>query len=460
MVKNTIITKYNSPNYTPNARVKAVYGYPRTIDYITIHWWGDPKNNPSFEGIISWLSQPRSQVSAHDVVTGTGARVAIMVNNANAAWHTGNAKGNASTLGFELDPRCREVDYQAAAQDIADTWKYYGRKIPLKPHNHWSSTQCPGKYNLTKLYNMASEIYSGKSKPKETPKPTPAVKLVKKSSFNPAKKFKIKTATTLVNIPVNTKYSGSATYKVGAIVDNVVELLEYSNGKKFYRTEYARDTAKKYYGFEANKLTEIVPETPKPEWIKNLKDITDTKLTVLPAEGVPVVNLETLKPLESTIIPKGTQVDIAMETVVKGKKYYISSYSVKHNISNGILASSLGVPEKPKPIEKPEWLDNLEDIEDMYFWTRSETPLLNLENGTIITNLPINTRVLITHSTRILDIDLMVIDGMKAGIETVYLSDNPIEEPNKDLEERVNILEKLVKNITDFLSSIFKNFTK
>ena len=132
---NNVDYSKNSPNYTPNGSVRAAYGYPRSIDWITIHWWGDPNQNPSYEGIVSWLTQVRSQVSAHDVITGTGRRVAVLVDYTNAAWHAGSAQGNATSLGFECDPRCRQEDYEAVAQDIADTWAYYGRVIPLRKHS-------------------------------------------------------------------------------------------------------------------------------------------------------------------------------------------------------------------------------------------------------------------------------------------------------------------------------------
>ena len=148
MASNTVLTQYNSPNFTANASVAAVFGLPRSIDFITIHWWGDPKTNPSFEGVVAWLCNTRSGVSAHDVITGTGRKVAVIVNYYDAARHAGNARGNATSLGFECDPRCRDEDYAAVAQDVAATWKYYGRIITLRPHSSWTSTKCPGNYDL------------------------------------------------------------------------------------------------------------------------------------------------------------------------------------------------------------------------------------------------------------------------------------------------------------------------
>lgn len=371
---NKVDYSKNSPNYTPNSQVRGAFGYPRTIDWITIHWWGDPNTNPSYEGVISWLCNPRSQASCHDVITGTGNRVAVIVNNSNAAWHAGNAQGNATSLGFECDPRCRPEDYEAVAQDVAETWRYYGREIPLRGHNSWRATQCPGNYDLNRIAQRAREINNPKPAPTPVPAPQPT------------------------------------------------------------------------------------PVPAQPEWVRNLKDITDVKLSVLPAGGTRVINLNTLAPVNDVIIPKGTQVDIAKETTVGGKKFYISNYSANANIANGVLASDLGVPVVQPPVEKPEWLKNLADIADKDMWTRSETPVLNIENGDVLERLPINTKVRVTHATQVVGKDLLVLEGNKKVIETVYLSDTPISNPDNDLEKRVSALEKIVAYVVQFLEGIFKSF--
>lgn len=375
---NNVDYSKDSPNFTPQSQVGGAFGFPRSIDWITIHWWGDPATNPTYEGVVAWLCNPRSQVSAHDVITGTGSRVAVLVNYTDAAWHAGNAQGNATSLGFECDPRCRPEDYEAVAQDVAETWRYYGREIPLRGHNSWRATACPGNYDLNRIVQRARQINAPAPAPQPAPKPTP----------------------------------------------------------------------------------EPTPVPVQPEWVRNLKDITDVKLSVLPAGGTRVINLNTLAPVNDVLIPKGTQVDIAKETTVGGKKFYISNYSANANIANGILASELGVPVVEPPVEKPEWLENLEDIADKDMWTRSETPVLNVENGEVLERLPINTKVRITHATTMVGKDLLVLEGGKKVIETVYLSDTELTNPNEDLEKRVSALEKLVESVVQFLEGIFKSFRR
>lgn len=200
------------------------------------------------------------------------------------------------------------------------------------------------------------------------------------------------------------------------------------------------------------------PAPTQPEWIRNLKDITDVKLSVLPAGGTKVINLNTLAPVNDVIIPKGTQIDVAKETTVGGKKFYISSYSASNGVSNGILASDLGVPVVVPPVEKPEWLKNLKDIADVDMYTRSETPVLDITTSQTVQTLPINSKIRVIKSTEVLDKKMLVLDGEKTMIDTVYASDKPIPSPTDDLEKRVSALEKIVNAIVTFLTDMFKNF--
>lgn len=132
-----------SPNFTPASRKPAG---------ITIHWWGDPAQKPSFDGVVAWLRNPKSQVSAHFVITGTGRKVAHLVEESNIAWHA--RAGNTTTIGLELDPRCRAEDYDVAAEVIAALRKKFGN-LPLYRHSHWVATQCPGNYDINKLDSLA-----------------------------------------------------------------------------------------------------------------------------------------------------------------------------------------------------------------------------------------------------------------------------------------------------------------
>lgn len=148
------ITNYDSPNFTPAAQAKSVFGYPRSIQGITIHHWGDPNQNPQFTSVRDYLCRSNGNTSAHYVATGTGRQVACIVAPQDVAWHSGNARGNAITIGIECDPRCRDEDYDVVAELVADIRSAYG-DVPIYSHNMWTATACPGNYDIDRIDRLS-----------------------------------------------------------------------------------------------------------------------------------------------------------------------------------------------------------------------------------------------------------------------------------------------------------------
>lgn len=163
-------TQFNSGNFTASSSVPSVYGMTRLIEYITIHWWGNPADRPSYEGVVAYLCRLGGNTSAHEIIE--AGRVAVIIDHIHAAWHAGNARGNARSIGLELNPRASEGDYQTAAERIRDLWAFYGEK-PLVPHRDWQNTQCPGVYDLDKLARLARGSFG-------VPTPVPVAPVVVK----------------------------------------------------------------------------------------------------------------------------------------------------------------------------------------------------------------------------------------------------------------------------------------
>lgn len=139
---------WHSPNFTPASAVPAVFGRPRTTGRITIHHWGNDGQN--FNNVANYLSRKGGNTSAHFVVE--AGRVACLVEPKHAAWHSGSAEGNASSIGIECRPEMSEGDLNevvALIEWIEDT--YGPQEIWL--HREWSATACPGRYA-----NMRDEI--------------------------------------------------------------------------------------------------------------------------------------------------------------------------------------------------------------------------------------------------------------------------------------------------------------
>ena len=148
----TYITKFTSPNQ--NARNSKITG-------ITCHWWARPTGqNP--EGIVSWLCDKRAGTSAHYVVSEN--TVWCIVDPDRRAWHAGNSKANHTQIGIELDPNMsrRAATEKTAAALIADLRAVYGN-LPLSPHKRWTSTECPGNWDLGRLDRLARGVKPGVS---------------------------------------------------------------------------------------------------------------------------------------------------------------------------------------------------------------------------------------------------------------------------------------------------------
>lgn len=177
----TYITDKDAKNYTPAADSPRVFALARKIEGITIHHWGDPAQNPTFDGIVNYLCNNTRQVSAHYVASGTDRKVACLVNPGDVAWHAGSAWGNARTIGIECDPRARDEDYDVVAELIADIRSAFG-DVPLYWHSYFVQTACPGKYDVERLDRLSYTKYSanewGKGGNKVPASTTPAAPVI------------------------------------------------------------------------------------------------------------------------------------------------------------------------------------------------------------------------------------------------------------------------------------------
>ena len=146
------ITKFTSPNQ--NARNRKIAG-------ITAHWWGRPSGQDPL-GVVSWLCDKRAGTSAHYVVSEN--TVWCIVDPDRRAWHAGNSKANHDQIGIELDPNMsrRAATEKTAAALIADLRSVYGN-LPLSPHRRWTSTECPGNWDLGRLDRLARGVKPGVS---------------------------------------------------------------------------------------------------------------------------------------------------------------------------------------------------------------------------------------------------------------------------------------------------------
>ena len=107
----------------------------RTIDQIVIH-----ATEGSFVGSVRWLRNPHSRGSAHYVVSRRG-QVVQLVSTSDVAWHAGNWRVNAESVGIEHegwtdDPAgFTQAQYRASARLAAYPVlaHFHDRRVTLAP---------------------------------------------------------------------------------------------------------------------------------------------------------------------------------------------------------------------------------------------------------------------------------------------------------------------------------------
>lgn len=152
-------TTWNGKNFTPASQVEAVFGYPRSTSRLTIHHWG--KLGQNFTSVANYMAREgQGDTSAHFVLQED--RVACIIDPANAAWHAGNAEGNATSTGIECRPECTEGDIETLISFIRWYESVYGPQ-EIWIHKWWHNTACPGKYEaqLDRIIAGANEVKNG-----------------------------------------------------------------------------------------------------------------------------------------------------------------------------------------------------------------------------------------------------------------------------------------------------------
>lgn len=165
---------------TSNTSSRSRYGHGSKIVGITIHHWGS--DGQRHDNVVRWLRGRAGGVnnrnsSAHYVVS--AGRVTKLADDSVATWHSGNSKGNGTTIGIECRPEMSDGDWETLVQLCADLEEKHG-SLKYYKHKDWKNTACPGRYSgrIGKLVDDVNAEHrrrkTGGTKPK--PKPTPKPK--------------------------------------------------------------------------------------------------------------------------------------------------------------------------------------------------------------------------------------------------------------------------------------------
>lgn len=145
-------------------------GPPMKAKGFAIHWWGDPAQKPTFDGIVNVLIQRGREKSASVNFIAESGKVACLVSPTSVAWGQGdggNGWGNLNLVSIECNPRCTAADRETVAELMADQYILNGIPLVAYPHNKFTATQCPGVWeqHIPWLVSRAKQIVIAKENP-------------------------------------------------------------------------------------------------------------------------------------------------------------------------------------------------------------------------------------------------------------------------------------------------------
>lgn len=128
------------------------------MEVIVIHWWDDPSKKPSLGGVVNWLTNAASQVSAHYVVSGN--TVYQLAEENDITWHARDA--NPFSIGIEVDPNTPTGTYETLGKLVRDIRSRRG-SLPLKRHSDYVQTGCPGSIDIDRIDRESMQASKGET---------------------------------------------------------------------------------------------------------------------------------------------------------------------------------------------------------------------------------------------------------------------------------------------------------
>ena len=128
-------TQFDSPNCSDRYAA---------ISHCILH-----NTSSSYRSAVNWLCDKRAQASAHLVIARDG-RVASLVPLSKKAWHAGNSRINACSIGIEIEATNNQRGMTPEQEAVLKVWlkwimqKYGVKKENIGAHRWYSNTSCPG----------------------------------------------------------------------------------------------------------------------------------------------------------------------------------------------------------------------------------------------------------------------------------------------------------------------------
>lgn len=215
----------------------AITGPVQRKDFIAIHWYGDPATAGDVHATARYLASVTH--ASVNYVAGSG-HAYCLINPTRVAYGQGdgaNGYGNNHGISIECDPRMSASSFETVAQVIAKVRRDFGVNFPLRPHNDFTSTQCPGVWEarLGELSNRANAINAGvvNVAPASSPAPAPV-----SGVFVPNDHWKVDPGDTMTQIAKHYRVSVFDLAKFNGIKDP----SKITVGERIWSPKAGRDT--------------------------------------------------------------------------------------------------------------------------------------------------------------------------------------------------------------------------
>lgn len=380
------------------------FGRERPVRFITIH------HSAGWEDTLRYLwANPNRNGSSHFWVGNKPNQLEQYVDTEDTAWTNGNWRSNTESITIEVRGDWRGYYDQQTLNNL-DTLLFALRKsypnAGIEYHKDVSDkiTLCPADlkdkgYARQVWDNVTARLFA------PAPTPTPPASRITYEKITPKRVEVIRTANLWnFNFTEWAKAQAVKTFGAGEMID-VVAIATNALGGKYYMTAYSfnEGNIRATNGVNIADCKDYVPAptptnpAPTPPLPTPVWVALDNPRKLRTTRELFVKNLD-LNANQGSAIAQGTDIDIVEKiTLADNKMYYRSKWARDNGKNWGIPADSM--EELPKAPEVP--------VE-----TVPETP-----------------------------------------IDT-----NPDVPGNGDVVKRLTALEKIVKAIVDFLTSIFKNF--
>lgn len=358
---------------------------------ITWHWWGDPGLNPdsAHDNIVNYIAGKAQRGTGSVNYVLSNNKITLMVNPDNVAWASQN--GNPTTISVELSPNLNAEGYKKAGWLAWQLKQRYNRDLQYYPHNYWFSTQCPGSISLDRIRQEQQKWESGAYNPGPTPKPDPTPTPIPPTTDVPVVFEKTESATYVTNKqPTNlyqvnkSSWNGIGVVKSfnkGEKIDIYGIVKNATLGSEHYITKHSYDN-KIPNGFSKADLEPWVAPIPEPPKPVEPEIVPISLVMMYTLANAKLIDIKTGNVIKEFAVD--TPMEIMGKSIFNSKEYFLTKYAVENDTKQGFLVGDLQLEPTPPPTpepSKPEWEENLREIDETKYWFTKEQKLIDITTG-------------------------------------------------------------------------------